>query len=386
LKAIAHRAILPNSDEMATTRIAPKQGSSSPLTKLFVLFRSWLPWEPAGQESRRRLAAEIVGFRTEHEARKCASSGAWADQVDTLLEMVGANDQSEEEAWACFHAALRLTVMGMSPAEIRAEQMTLLAEGNDKLTSWRLDAMTALLSPPADGSPLEDQIKALTDELMHDEVRSGAITSLLSADRGQPETLAAIMRIVAETPAPETRAKVEGLLSLARRRNADDRVALARALLIRDEEAFNVHRRARIFKTQVMKLIVILALVSVALVVMALAAPIELTAQVDTAKGRVWAYAFLFGGLGGALSALQRTTRRSSRARIPDLREHGISAASLPLAGAAAGLAAIPLAAAGVIPINDQGVATLLAVAFVAGFSERLVVRAAETIGGRPAS
>jgi hypothetical protein len=200
---------------------------------------------------------------------------------------------------------------------------------------------------------------------------------VLVAAGSDDATVDEITRLVEARGAKGARATATALVALFQREMEVERVSLQAAMLVRDEDARNTHRRTRMFRAHVVSLMLIVAVVVLALLLVAIFVPVK--GPVSVSNERLWVYGFLLGSLGGALSALQRTTSRAGRGRLPELQQHKVWMWSRPVAGGAAGLVSVPLALAGVIPI-EHTVEALLATAFVAGFSERLIVRAAGTM------
>ena len=221
----------------------------------------------------------------------------------------------------------------------------------------------------------------LAEAIGGDRASGEAIAAALAGDLGSPSTVADVesaLRLAERDDADRTAA---ALVAVFRLRVGVDRSTLQTAMLLRDQDARNVQRRGQVFRANVIALAVAAGAVAIALTVVAVWLPLTLGAQIADAPARIWVYGFLLGSLGGAVSALQRLTARGARGRIPHLRQETLGILVLPLAGAAAGTAAIPLSAAGVIPV-EHTIGATLAVAFVAGFSERLIVRAAEALPG----
>jgi hypothetical protein len=95
----------------------------------------------------------------------------------------------------------------------------------------------------------------------------------------------------------------------------------------------------------------------------------------------MWAYVALFGALGGSLSALRSVTtagQEGGRTRNPEQVQAWYVTVVRPLVGAAAALGVFVVLAPDV-----TSTAAMLGVAFAAGFSEALIVRAVESAGGR---
>jgi hypothetical protein len=327
-----------------------------------------------------RLAAAIETFRAEVRARAAAVPGSWVHEANGLLDQ--ARELDSDEAWTYYQAAVRHAVDGLTPAAVWNEQQILLAEAREKLSGWRRDAVTTLLIEPAGGTTSrKDELTVLAGAIGGDRTAGEAIAAALAGDLGSPSTVAAVERALRDAGRDGADRTAAALVTLFRLRVAEDRTALQAAMLVRDDDARNVHRRSRVFRRNVVALAIAAGALAAGLTVVALALPLHLGTQIADAPARVWIYGFLLGCLGAAVSALQRLTARGARGRVPHLREQALGTLVLPLAGAAAGTAAIPLASAGVIPV-EHTIGATLAVAFVSGFSERLIVRAAEALPG----
>jgi hypothetical protein len=339
-------------------------------------WQEFLYGREAERDSRRRLQAKFVSYRVHHEARVGAGDVASPDEVRRLLDSA-AGAENADEGWESFQAALRAAVDEMTPAEVWAERAMLLPEVRQKLRDWRRDAALDLLEGADAPSQNAEHIAAIAAAVTDDQTTRDGIAAALARDRGVDQTLVEVTGILERDGCRDAAATAKALVGLFRRELKVEKVALQTAMLIRDDNAMNGHQRTRMFRAQVVSLMCVVALLAIVLLAVALLFPVSGKAVVS--NERLWVYGFLLGCMGGALSALQRTTTRATRGRIPELREFKVWMWSLPLAGGAAGLAAVPLALAGVIPVKDN-VQTVLAAAFVAGFSERLIVRAASTL------
>jgi hypothetical protein len=160
----------------------------------------------------------------------------------------------------------------------------------------------------------------------------------------------------------------------------DSQACVRQAMHMRDEAAATMYRKHDLLGAKLTQFGLVLIAVLGALVPLLLLFPPGLTQELALGKPRLWVFAFLFGALGGTLSALQRTSGRDAGQRVPKQLEQGIVATVLPLSGAAAALAAYPLAAAGLLPSSIDSAGAFLAVALAAGTSERLVFRAAQQL------
>jgi hypothetical protein len=330
-------------------------------------WQKFLYGREAETDSRLRLEAKLAGYDIEGEDR--------ADGPVKQLLARAAHPDNADQGWECFQAALRAAVDDMTPAEVRTEAAMLLPEVREKLQGWRRDAALELLEGASAPSAYAVHLLAITDAVARDPTQAKALAGALEQG-GRDEDVVKVLE--GHRNASKT---AEALVALFGHHLSVEKVALKGAMMIRDDNAMNVHRRTRMFRAQIVSLMCVVAVLVAVLVGVAIAFPLGDDAAVS--NERLWAYGFLLGCIGGALSALQRTTARATRGRVPELREFKVWMWSLPLAGGAAGLAAVPLALAGVIPVKDT-VEAVLATAFVAGFSERLIVRAASTLTNEP--
>jgi hypothetical protein len=301
-------------------------------------------------------------------------------EANRLLDRAARLDSAE--AWTYYQAAVRHAVAGLTPAAVWDEQQILLAEVREKLSGWRRDAVTTLLREPAGGTTSHRaELEVLAEAISGDPASGEAIAAVLAADVGSPSTVADVERALDLAGREGAAQTAAAFVTLFRLQVAADRTALQDAMVIRDDDARNVHRRGHVFRANAIALATVAGALAAGLTIVAFALPLHLGDKLADAPARLWIYGFLLGGLGGAVSALQRLTARGARARMPQLREQTLGTLVLPLTGAAAGTAAIPLATAGVIPV-EQTIGAALAVAFVAGFSERVIVRAAGALPG----
>jgi hypothetical protein len=346
--------------------------------------RTPLGWS---RTDRARLRAAIDVFRADIRVREVERGGPWVTEATQLLDAAETRLESSkggwDEAWTYYQAAMRYGVAGLTPREVWAEQQVVLADATaeGKLNQWRRDVVMKLLDPSlgtwwgrADADALLDAIAPET---------KAELATALFDNREDAATAATVASVLEAAPRDReaSAALASALVQTFRQRISDDRVLLSEAMLVRDEAARNGYRRGRLLRQNVLTLAAAAAVLAVFLVVLAFALPVDLDSEPDSSSGRLWLYGFLLGGLAGAVSATQRLTARGTRGRLPELREYSLLVLVLPMTGAAAGLAAVPLATAGIIPVKPT-VAAVLAVSFAAGFSERLIVRAVDTVAG----
>lgn len=231
---------------------------------------------------------------------------------------------NEDLGWRCFLAAQRVELSGLSEGALQARSHSILAEANQKLDGWRKKSVVDLLAQkPASG---------------------------------------------AECVVPKTKITVE---------------EACEAALILHEHYGNVQQRLRFHK----RLLGALALI--ALVALAVWVGVVLRGfRFDVSEGRLLPSVMLFGIMGASFSGILSLSHGVSQARIPEQRVNSWIALARQVVGIVSALVAYSLLSSGLLKIG--GIAldnphVTLAVSFAAGFSERLVVRAAETLA-RPTS
>jgi 8-oxo-dGTP diphosphatase len=286
----------------------------------------------AGRSRRNRLSASIRVFRAELEERKAETEQREPSAVlhltlaiellDDAHDLLGRGDLNG--GWHAFFGARYHETLALDEAELQLRADALSEEAAKKVKdSWRGPAVRRLL----DG----------------------------------------VVAVGSERPSRET--------SLAELRR---RVAEAQRLL--DDRAGNVYRRLDHLRDQ-LALIGLVALPAFVALIALLATgivPISGTSS-DFDKSGVIYGVFLFGMLGGAFSGALSLVQAPIERSIPEVLSSGLTTVLVrPLIGAVAALAAYAFLRAGVISVDAYGAA--YAVAFAAGFSERLVTRAAESI------
>jgi hypothetical protein len=123
-------------------------------------------------------------------------------------------------------------------------------------------------------------------------------------------------------------------------------------------------------------LLLVVLLVCIALI-LGLAASIDWVGDLDDPSVGFVALVAAFGALGACLSAIQSLGRTGGR--IPEHVAASLITITRPTLGAAAALGVYAVAASGLLNISleEEGAhLTILALAFAAGFSERLVLSA----------
>jgi 8-oxo-dGTP pyrophosphatase MutT (NUDIX family) len=274
-----------------------------------------------------RLVSSIETFRAEALVRtkaRCAENELWAEGVSLLLgraqDFIDKDDI--DAAWRCFHAAARMEIFGYDDSELASVAIMLRREA-EKLKDWRK--------------------KAVFDLIGH-----------------------------AEPPKGQTAAPVNV-------------TRLYLAVLIRDEHYDNQYFKISLRRNNLRVLTPILLLGIVAMPFLAwlsiLPGPVSNWKELVAVE--------LFGVLGASFSVAITLTQSSLDEKIPDQVIGSFLTWMRPAIGAVAAVAAYVLMHAKILQtvISTEltgSIAGMLAVAFIAGFSERLVIKAiASTTAGK---
>jgi hypothetical protein len=139
------------------------------------------------------------------------------------------------------------------------------------------------------------------------------------------------------------------------------------------EHHSNVYRRLTILNSQVGFLEIIGVMAIVAWVLILIFEP-----HLDKHSGSVFSpyltfSSLIFGILGACISGILRLEKRSTQQRIPDQLAGFVYTVARPLVGAVSALGVVVFVLAGILDIGSQTPGLYLAVAFAAGFSERLL-------------
>jgi hypothetical protein len=159
---------------------------------------------------------------------------------------------------------------------------------------------------------------------------------------------------------------------------AEKQERLSRAMRLRNEHSANTYRRLDTTRGQLVLLAAVATLIVVVLTALLASGAIPLGDGDELDADQVVGVA-LFGALGGAFSGAISLLRAAPKP-IPQALVEGWTTLARPVVGAVGALAAFAFLVAGVLGID--GAAAAYAVAFAAGFSERLVSRAAESLAG----
>lgn len=336
-----------------------------------------------------RLAAALAAGEIELARRvkgAQARSGtsewpAWSTAASDLLGKAkrALGRREFDAAWAYIQAAERMEILDYDGHEIWTAQTAIRNEAEQKLSSWRAKTVADLLVV-ADSAGPEERIGRLVADFVDDPPTGREVAALL-VSHCDGDKVHRVARLLQERGVPRPDPAARLLTELVRTNRAADRASLSEATLMRDEDAQNTYRRLGWRRRQMLIVGVVLALALGAVLALAVWRPLSLGTKPDFSSERAWLWALVFGTLGGCLSALQSFSTSSTASRIPEVIHHGFLTAARPLIGAAAAMAAYVLLASGVVEFASDTSAAVLAVAFAAGFSERFVVRALESVG-----
>lgn len=261
---------------------------------------------------------------------------AWEHACDELLvdaRAALAADETER-AWESALRARQYTILGYGRHELAAEVHELRPEAEQKLAGWRRTAVLSALDAAA--RHLGPSVPA----------RGGQLPAAPSEDA----------------------------LHAAR-------ALIARASGIRDQGGSNEHRRDDVVQRNLAILVGFFVAALVAFLALLIWMPIDLGADIARAEDEVWAWAFVFGVVGGTLTAFL-STAAGLGGRVPRARLDARILTVRPLVGGVAALVAYTLLVAELVQIGNGSVAAVLVVAFAAGLSERVVTGAAGALAG----
>lgn len=346
--------------------------------------RSWvrrwvrLRFRSASERRLDALRAKFSGqlYRREQAARQAGRSvGAWGEGADSLLSEaeVALRRSDVDTAWSCFEEAMRMDIFAYDATELAAARTALMAQAAQGLRSWRGEAIVGLLAAPdqAFGSKLAT--------LVPDETTREKVDALLSTRACDQAVVEHVTDVLEDAACPRPGETAQAIKGLATEREQARRTALYVATGLRDADGEEEARRLAQLHRQLLCIGGILVLTLVALLLLATSAPIGLLAKPESAGNVLWRYVALFGALGGGVSAFRSISGRA-RLRLPAHLLHGLLTAARPLLGTIPALAAFVLLQSGALGFRPTTTAAVLLVAFLAGFTERLVVRAVEPL------
>ncbi|MCP5524626.1 MAG: hypothetical protein H7A46_24115 [Verrucomicrobiales bacterium] len=275
-----------------------------------------------------RLKAEWRTTRERLEAvkaREAAPAVAWwaaAAEHSLASAETALQELDLDGGWGAVHDAQRFLVFGMNDAELVAQLASLSEETRVKLTGWRLKATTRLLPDPATvaAKPLDD----------------------------------------------ESRERL--------------RQALVESLAVLHGHSDNSYHQLRLVGRQLNYLVVVCVLVLLGIFVAS-----SQFAEIDSSLSvSALLPVALAGALGGIVSAMWQLSR-VGQSRIPEAWLQGVVTSGRPLVGAASALFIYAVLQSDLIQLIDAskvGFSAALVLGFVAGFSEKFVLRTVEKVAG----
>ncbi len=286
------------------------------------------PSESDPRRSRLRAAVQTTGEKVRAAAARSPAGGWWLDSALRSMEVAensgGCGDL--DGGWGALHDAERFLVYGMGDAELIAHAASVKAETEAKLRNWRASATKTLFA----SAGLEARLKA-----------------------GPP-------------------LKTEERTVLQQ--------AVVESLNVLNAHSDNLYHRMGLVQRQLDFLVLVCGIL-VATVLFGS----YFFAEADSKLGmRYLAPIAIAGALGGVVSAMIQLSR-VGEARIPEALLYGLITSGRPLVGGASGLFIYFVMQSGLISLVDAakvGLEAGLVVAFVAGFSERLVLSAVSKVAG----
>jgi putative (di)nucleoside polyphosphate hydrolase len=285
-----------------------------------------------------RLDSTLARYSQELEfkLRRTTGSPPWIKPVsDALADARSARAEGRiEEAWGALKTAARLDLFGADRSELLARAASLRNEAASKLSGWRGQSVAALLE-------LDTPLDRLGD---------------------------------ADPPVNNPTPQAGG--------DEETKWRVYQATALRDEDGDNTYYKVALAREQRTLLLGVLAAVITLLLVLVVVGWLSFDENPATPSAGLLGGVALFGMLGACLSAI-RSMGRIPSGRIP---EHTLASkltVARPFIGAAAALGAFAIVTADFLKIDAGEEATVvLAVAFAAGFSDRLVMGIVESVNG----
>jgi hypothetical protein len=191
--------------------------------------------------------------------------------------------------------------------------------------------------------------------------------------------LVSMLEVEAVKLSPWRRRTVETLLRLQRGESIRSS-AVRDAMACRDE--YYENRYHRIAMTQQQLRIIVTTAVSALLVIILISASIDSIDALGTWDWRMLLLVLAFGVIGASFSAARNITADSTRTTIPELMLSNSITLARTVLGASPALAVYAFLHARLVDLGTLSPEKAFAIAFAAGFSERLIVRVTETIAG----
>lgn len=272
-------------------------------------------------EKYNRLRAEIERF--EQIWQRSASNQPWSAAVDAHLERAWfeLGHRQYNSGWSALHAARRYELFVMVEHRLRNHATALEAEARSKLRGWRLTAALELLKP-------------------------------FESRRLPPATVPTVTATATAAALIEPDALRQRLYSVQ---------------TLVDEHAENCYFKQKLITDRA----VLLSLMLCALLALALLNPAAEGSRPTPPE--TWRLA-LFGAIGAAFMGL-RSVFGAAGEKVPDAVLSAWFTAVRPVIGAAAALVVAYAQTGGIVALSTGSHDAMLALAFIAGLSDALVVR-----------
>ena len=245
----------------------------------------------------------------------------WADAAKKLLSDAESSLKKKDidQGWKYFFTAQRMEIYGMEKDELEIQIKVIKKECTEKLGKWKNEAVEEIL----------DKVNKRT-----------------------------------ETKTIQN--------------------SLYQATLLRDEDFNNQYYKIGLKKDQLKTLCFIISATLLLILLVFWRVPNLLNEKPLPSDYRIVCAVLLSGLLGGSVSALLSIARASTRTRIPEQISTFSVTMVRTLIGAAAALIIFFLLYAGAINLNfETSTALILAISFIAGFSERFFKSAIESVAGK---
>lgn len=287
------------------------------------------------RRKKKRLESDIAVYR--QELQRGSRSRLDSDEPEAclpvfeafnLLSLAGKAIKAGDidKGWKCFHGAQRLELFFLQTDELRGKTLALQNEANNKLRSWRKAAIDELLGPKA--NPKEEQ----------------------------------------------------------------NRASIYEATLIRDEHYSNEAYKASLIGAYYLTLIVFLTMIMVSIFVLHNLDVIRFDNNVDLYSWQMISSVVSFGLLGGVVSAIIKYPDLNKTSKIPEVATTIRVMLLRVFVGSAFALVVYLILNSQLIEIFSFQIiglvekiqpSTIYAISFVAGFTERLVLRAVAVVAGK---
>lgn len=355
------------------------------------LFRTVVDLLTGQQSSLERLRAEIEPVHTEIEVRRrqeearkdereTARGGRdrshWLDGAHEQVHYarLAAEDGRAEVGWRSLLQARRLLVHSYDAStaegrhELRSRGAAVRTEAEEKLDGWRLDVVRELLTPPKGTG---------------DDQPDGPVTDRSSGSGSDPPESRGSGRTGSDR---SDGSGMEGPSGYGDEAWTPSPEAIYAAAEVLDARHGNVHRRVAHVRKQVLALVLV-EFVGV-LGVLAVATLWQSPFVAAAGSAALLVSVALFGLMGASAGRLVSLVTAGSAEKIPTLAINWWMTVGRTLMGAAAALALYAFVHSGVVAVGGVDIdnpafqALVLAVAFAAGFSERLLESAVDVLGG----